>query len=70
METLPQTNINYNNQTRVFLEQIREKHKKDDLEKTCETVNSNGLANPRRLKDTIIRKKLKRSLTFCTLTGR
>ena len=43
METLPETNTNYNNQTRVFLEQIREKHKKDDLEKTCETVN-NGTA--------------------------
>ena len=29
-ETLPQTNTNFNDQTKVFLEQIREKNKKDD----------------------------------------
>ena len=63
-ETLPQTNINYNNQTRVFLQQIREKHKKNDLEKTSDGLLGN---NPKKLKDS---KKLKRSLTFCTLTGR
>ena len=75
-ETLPQTNTNFNNQTKVFLEQIREKNKKDDLEKIYETLkNDNGLllVNPKKSKDTIaVRKngkKLKRSLTFCTLTG-
>ena len=74
-ETLPQTTTNFNNQTRVFLEQIREKNKRDDLEKIYETLkNDNGLlVNPKKSKDTIaVRKngkKLKRSLTFCTLTG-
>ena len=74
-ETLPQTNTNFNNQTKVFLEQIREKNKKDDLEKIYETLkNDNELVmNPKQFKDTIaVRKKgkkLKRSLTFCTLTG-
>ena len=74
-ETLPQTTNNFNNQTKVFLEQIREKNKKDDLEKIYETLkNDNELVmNPKQLKDTIaVRKngkKLKRSLTFCTLTG-
>ena len=74
-ETLPQTTTNFNNQTKVFLEQIREKNKRDDLEKIYETLkNDNGLlVNPKKSKDTIaVRKngkKLKRSLTFCTLTG-
>ena len=74
-ETLPQTTTNFNNQTKVFLEQIKDKHKKDDLEKIYETFkNDNELVmNPKKFKDTIaVRKngkKLKRSLTFCTLTG-
>ena len=74
-ETLPQTNTNFNNQTKVFLEQIREKNKKDDLEKIYKTLkNDNELVlNPKKFKDTIAMskngKKLKRSLTFCTLTG-
>ena len=54
----PNSQTNYNYQARSFLKQIQE------------DKNVNGIINEANNNDNILRKKLKRSLTFCSLTGR